>query len=61
MGTNNIKYFRKDNAMDKRATPGNTTIFYKSLINIIKSLRYHFGKGVHIYFQSVLLMKAMYA
>ena len=60
IGTNDIKFFRKDNGLNKRATPGNMNVFYKPLTNIVKSLRYYFGKGVHICFQSVLPMRVMY-
>ena len=60
MGTNDIKYLRKDNGRNNMATPGDMNIFYKPLVNIIKSLRYYFGRNVKICFQSVLPMRAMY-
>ena len=60
LGTNDIKHFRQDNGRGNMATPGDLSVFYRPLINLIKSVRYHFGNSVRIYFQSVLPMRIMY-
>ena len=60
LGTNDIKHYRVDNGRGRRATPGDISKFYHPIINIIDSLRLHFGQDVHIYFTSVLPMKVMY-
>ena len=60
LGTNDIKYFRRENGRNKCATPGNMRVFYKPLTNLIKSIRYFFGNNVKICMQSVLPMRAQY-
>ena len=60
LGTNDIKHYRVDNGRGRRATPGNVRKFYHPIINLVNSLRRHFGTNVSIYFTSVLPMKVMY-
>ncbi len=60
LGTNDIKHYRVDNGRGRRATPGDVGKFYYPILNLVKSLRRHFGTEVSIYFTSVLPMKVMY-
>ena len=60
LGTNDIKFYRTDNGLNRRATPGDMNIFCRPIENLIQCARYFFGDYVRIYFQSVLPMKIMY-
>ena len=60
VGTNDIKFLRKDMGRGNRAMPGDMGAFYQPLSNLVKSARYFFGKHVEIIFQSVIPMKCMY-
>ena len=61
LGTNDIiKLFRKDMGPGFRAKPGDMSVFYQPLSNLVKSARYFFGREVKIVFQSVIPMKVMY-
>ena len=60
VGTNDIMHYRKDNGRNCLATPGNMEVFSKPLQNVVRSLRYVFGKDVSICFQCVLPMKNIY-
>ena len=60
IGTNDIRHYRTDNGRQALATPGNMSVFYKPLENLVKSLRYFFGRDVVINFQCVLPMRIMY-
>ena len=60
VGTNDIKYFRKDMGRGRRAIPGDIGTLRIPLVNLVKCARYHFGKQVHVIFQSVIPMRLMY-
>ena len=60
VGTNDIKHYRTDNGPRKTATPGDMEKFHRPLVNLVKSIRYFFGRDVRISFQSVLPMRLMY-
>ena len=61
LGTNDIKFYRKDNGRGNMATPGDLSKFHRPLTNLVKSARYNFGNDVNIYFQSVLPMRVLYS
>ena len=60
VGTNDIKHYRSDNGPGKKATPGDMRKFHQPLVNLVKSIKYFFGRDVRISFQSVLPMRLMY-
>ena len=60
LGTNDIKHYRVDNGRGRLATPGNVSKFWDPIVDLVNSLRKHFGANVRIYFTSVLPMKVMY-
>ena len=60
VGTNDIKHLRKDMGRGRRAIPGDVGVFYHPLLNLVRTVRYLFGRGVEVILQSAIPMKCMY-